>query len=106
MCLAIPGRVLVIDEESPLRTARGVANEARMIAFVPEERMEDALRVMRTHAPARHAGRIGCVSDESPGRVTVRSAIGSRRILDFLSGRQAATHLLTIRSAGLPRRGG
>lgn len=64
-----------------------VANEGRMVAFVPEEQSERALAVMRAHPVARDAARIGRVA-APPARVILRTALGTRRVIDLLSGEQ------------------
>ncbi|MCP5519329.1 MAG: hydrogenase expression/formation protein HypE [Verrucomicrobiales bacterium] len=65
-----------------------VANEGRLVAFVPAEQARQALTVMQRHDPGRNACRIGVVKTEFPERVTLRSRIGASRILDLLSGEQ------------------
>lgn len=65
-----------------------VANEGRMIAFVPESYADRALEVMRASPVGDGACRIGTVLSDSPGLVTLKSQIGARRILDLLSGEQ------------------
>ena len=65
-----------------------VANEGRFIAIVPEAEAERALELLREDPQGVGAIRIGQVLDEQPGRLTLRSEIGSTRILDMLSGEQ------------------
>lgn len=65
-----------------------VANEGRFIAIVPAAQAERALTLMREDAQGVGAVRIGEVMDEQPGLLTLRSEIGSTRILDMLSGEQ------------------
>lgn len=65
-----------------------VANEGRMVAFVAENDAARALAVMRAQPAGITACRIGTVLSETPGLVTLRSRIGTRRILDQLSGEQ------------------
>ncbi|HNU99876.1 MAG: hydrogenase expression/formation protein HypE [Verrucomicrobia bacterium] len=65
-----------------------VANEGRMIAFVPESDADRALAIMRALPVGDGACRIGSVLSDSPGLVTLKSRIGARRILDLLSGEQ------------------
>ncbi len=60
-----------------------VANEGKLIAFVPEAAAERALAAMRGHTCGREATRIGTVTASDPGLVSVRTAIGGRRILDL-----------------------
>jgi hydrogenase expression/formation protein HypE len=65
-----------------------VANEGRFIAIVRPTHADRALELMRSHPLAREAVKIGTVTADCPGLVTVRSRIGARRILDLLSGEQ------------------
>ncbi len=64
-----------------------VANEGRFVAFVPPADAEKALEIMRSHS-ASQAQIIGRVTDNTDCLVTLKSKIGSRRILDMLSGEQ------------------
>jgi len=65
-----------------------VANEGKLLAFVPAARADEALAVLRAHPLGRAAARIGHVVADHPGRVVLRSRIGGRRIVDLLSGEQ------------------
>lgn len=65
-----------------------VANEGRMIAFVPADRADATLTAMREHPLGREAAVIGEVVADHPGTVRVRSALGGLRVLDMLSGEQ------------------
>ena len=65
-----------------------VANEGRMVAFVAPEDAARAVELLRSHPVGAGAVRIGTVSAESPGLVTLKSRLGVRRILDLLSGEQ------------------
>ncbi|MGD0674027.1 MAG: hydrogenase expression/formation protein HypE [Polyangiaceae bacterium] len=60
-----------------------VANEGKIVVFVPEEGADAALAAMREHPLGRHAARIGRVSREHPGVVWVRTTIGGARILEL-----------------------
>jgi len=60
-----------------------VANEGKLVAFVPEEGAEAALAAMRAHPLGRDAARIGRVTGEHPARVVLRTAIGGRRVLEL-----------------------
>jgi hydrogenase expression/formation protein HypE len=67
-----------------------VANEGRFIAFIPEKDAQKALKLLQNYHP--NACIIGQVTDKllskSMALVTLKSAIGSTRILDMLSGEQ------------------
>jgi len=66
-----------------------VANEGRLVLILPEEAVESALTVMRSQELGRGARRIGRVTGpEAGGRVVVRTPLGTRRVLDLLSGEQ------------------
>jgi hydrogenase expression/formation protein HypE len=64
-----------------------VANEGRLVAFVPQADAQKALEIMRSHSSSQ-ARIIGRVTDNTDCLVTLKSKIGSRRILDMLSGEQ------------------
>lgn len=65
-----------------------VANEGRFIAFVPPEQADAALRIMGSHRSGGQASRIGEVGRSGLGIVTARSPLGTRRVIDRLSGEQ------------------
>jgi hydrogenase expression/formation protein HypE len=65
-----------------------LANEGRMIVFVPENEAARALELLRTDPHTAGAVEIGRVSAESGGLVKMKSRIGTTRILDMLSGEQ------------------
>ena len=65
-----------------------VANEGKLIAIVAPQFAERALEVLRGHEYGRQAAIIGQVTEEHPGRVVQRTALGARRILDMLVGEQ------------------
>jgi hydrogenase expression/formation protein HypE len=63
-----------------------VANEGKLIAFVPEAGSERVLAAMRAHPLGRSASRIGRVTAEHPGMVVLRTPVGGDRILDLPFG--------------------
>jgi len=63
-----------------------VANEGKLIAFVPPEEAEEALAAMQAHPLGREAARIGVVTGEHPGMVLARTPIGGRRVVDMPLG--------------------
>lgn len=65
-----------------------VANEGKLIAIVPAAAAGKVLDAMREHPLGRRAAIIGEVVDSHPGMVSMRSSIGSMRIVDMLSGEQ------------------
>lgn len=88
-----------VDEVSiPIRdTVRGaceilgldpmlVANEGKLVAFVPENECARVLEAMRAHPLGRMAARIGRVTEDHPGFVLLRTPIGGDRVLDLPFG--------------------
>ena len=65
-----------------------VANEGKVLAFVPEQAWQDALSAMRSHPLGRDACRIGEVVADNPGRVFMATRIGGERLVDMLRGEQ------------------
>jgi len=63
-----------------------VANEGKLVAFVPEAGSERVLQALRAHPLGRGACRIGRVTADHPGFVTLRTPIGGQRILDLPFG--------------------
>ena len=63
-----------------------VANEGKLVAFVPEDQSAAALQAMRSHRLGAEAARIGRVTAEHPGIVVARTPIGGKRILDLPFG--------------------
>ena len=59
-----------------------VANEGKLVAFVPEADADAALRALRAHPRGIEAERIGGVTSDHAGRVVVRTTIGGRRVLE------------------------
>jgi len=65
-----------------------VACEGRFLAIVPPQFGERALAVLRELPAGKDARRIGEVTGTDPGRVLLRTRIGSHRRLERLSGEQ------------------
>ncbi|ACK67291.1 hydrogenase expression/formation protein HypE [Rippkaea orientalis PCC 8801] len=65
-----------------------VANEGRLVAFIPQNSVSRALEILRSHH--QQASIIGQVTGTGTGMglVTLESRIGASRILDMLSGEQ------------------
>jgi hydrogenase expression/formation protein HypE len=90
---------LLIDEAAvPLKSEVGhacemlgldplyVANEGKLVAFVPSEDAERVLSAMRENPYGEDAAIIGEARLESPGTVVLATAVGGQRILSPLSG--------------------
>jgi hydrogenase expression/formation protein HypE len=65
-----------------------VANEGKLVAIVSPEAADPVLDAMRRHPLGGQACRIGRVTESHPGLVTMRTAFGTSRIVDMLSGDQ------------------
>jgi len=63
-----------------------MANEGKLVAIVPEDKAESLLYVMRSSPYGKDARIIGKVTREHPGKVILITKLGSKRILDMLSG--------------------
>ena len=63
-----------------------VANEGKLVAFVPEAHAEAVLEAMRATPYGTHAARIGTVVAEHPGLVVARTGIGGSRVVDLPAG--------------------
>lgn len=65
-----------------------IANEGRFICILPEGSVSRAIEIMKKHSASEGACVIGRVSESRHPQVTVKSVIGTSRILDMLSGEQ------------------
>ncbi len=63
-----------------------IANEGKLLAFAPAEKAEALVTVMRRHMYGKDAAIIGRTTVEHQGRVTLRTRLGTSRILAMLSG--------------------
>jgi hydrogenase expression/formation protein HypE len=65
-----------------------VACEGRMVAIVPEPHVDGALEALRGCATGEQAACIGTVQAAPAGMVALKTGMGSRRLLDLLTGEQ------------------
>ena len=65
-----------------------LANEGRLVVFVPEVQAEAALAAMRAIETGTGATVIGRATEGPAGQVTMRTLIGGSRIVDMLVGEQ------------------
>jgi hydrogenase expression/formation protein HypE len=65
-----------------------VANEGRLVAFVPAASAAGVLEAMRRHPAAVGPAQIGVVRADHPGTVELRTRFGGSRVVDLLSGEQ------------------
>ncbi len=65
-----------------------VANEGRLVAFVPAGAADQLLDAMRRHPASSGPARIGTVTAAHSGTVELRSRFGGGRIVDLLTGEQ------------------
>ena len=63
-----------------------VANEGVFVAILPPKEVDAALAAMRANPLGRRARKIGRVTDTHPGRVVLRTILGTRRIVGPLTG--------------------
>ena len=65
-----------------------IANEGKLIAFVPEKNVHKALEIIHQNEFGKNAVIIGEVTDKTPGKVLLETTIGGYRIIDMLTGEQ------------------
>ncbi len=65
-----------------------VANEGKLLAFVPANDADAVLAAMRAHPLGRDAAIIGEVVAEHPRFVTMKTRVGGTRVVEMLSGEQ------------------
>ncbi|MEU8964677.1 hydrogenase expression/formation protein HypE [Streptomyces sp. NPDC048491] len=65
-----------------------VANEGKLVAFVPRVHADAVLDAMRAHPMGAGAAVIGEVVEEHPGMVVARTALGGKRVVDLPIGEQ------------------
>ncbi|HEX6453115.1 MAG TPA: hydrogenase expression/formation protein HypE [Trebonia sp.] len=63
-----------------------VACEGRMVAVVPGDSADSAVKALRAHPLGADAAVIGQVIDDQPGLVRLKTAFGGTRIVDLLVG--------------------
>jgi hydrogenase expression/formation protein HypE len=92
--------ILIHEDRLPIdETVRGacevlgldplyVANEGKLVAFVPSGKADVVLSAMKSHELGRDATVIGEVVADHRGAVVMKSKIGGFRIVDMLSGEQ------------------
>jgi len=65
-----------------------VANEGKLVAIVTPEVADQVLQVIRKHPLGAQAQIIGTVQETTAGLVTMRTTLGTTRIVDMLAGDQ------------------
>ncbi len=65
-----------------------VANEGRFIIILPKDSVPKAIDILKADVLSREATVLGAVSSGSPGLVTMKTVIGTTRIVDMMSGEQ------------------
>jgi len=85
--IPIPGPVRAACEMLGLDPLH-VANEGKLVAVVPAASAEAVLAALRARPEGVDAAIIGRVVAEHPAMVTVRTLVGSERIVDMLVGEQ------------------
>ncbi|MER7049749.1 hydrogenase expression/formation protein HypE [Streptomyces jumonjinensis] len=65
-----------------------VANEGKLVAFVPREHADGVLAAMRAHPLGAAAAVIGACVPDHPGMVVARTAFGGTRVVDLPLGEQ------------------
>jgi hydrogenase expression/formation protein HypE len=63
-----------------------IANEGKLVAIVPPEDADGILESVRANEYGKEAAIIGEVTAEHPGRVVMKTSLGTSRIIDMLVG--------------------
>lgn len=63
-----------------------IANEGKLVAIVPPQGAEKVLQAMRKNKYGQKAAIIGEVEGGKPGRVVMKTSLGTSRIVDMLAG--------------------
>jgi hydrogenase expression/formation protein HypE len=63
-----------------------IANEGKLVAFVPAAHADKILAVMKNNEYGREAALIGHVTADHPGLVVAKTAIGGSRVVDLPAG--------------------
>src|SRR5512135_1803013 len=85
--IPIPGPVQAACEMLGLDPLH-VANEGKCVAIVAADRADAVLAAMRARPEGADAVIVGRVVADHPGLVTIRTMVGSERIVDMLVGEQ------------------
>lgn len=64
-----------------------LANEGKLLIFLPDKYAASVLNAVRSHPLGREASLIGRVSGGEPA-VIMKTLVGSSRIVDMISGEQ------------------
>ena len=65
-----------------------LANEGRFVAYVAARDCDRALDILRSFPVSERAACIGRVTDAPAGLVTMKTSLGTERVIDMLSGEQ------------------
>ena len=65
-----------------------VANEGKLVAIVAPDAADALVEIMRQHPLGKEARIIGAITDKSASLVTMRTTLGTTRIVDMLAGDQ------------------
>ena len=68
--------------------AISVANEGKLVAFVPPDAVDDVMNAMHDHEYGVGATVIGTVTEDHPGVVVAKTGLGAKRVLDLPLGEQ------------------
>lgn len=63
-----------------------IANEGKLVAFVPDARADQALQALRSHPLGRDAQIIGQATADHPGLVALRTPLGGTRVVPLPQG--------------------
>ncbi len=64
-----------------------LANEGKMLLFVTPESSQNILEILHQHELGKQACVIGKVTSDNPGKVVMKSGLGTTRLIDMLQGK-------------------
>ena len=65
-----------------------IANEGKLVAFVPQEDAQKVLEIIQANEYGKEAAIIGRVSQKGMAKVFLKTFIGGTRLVDMLTGEQ------------------
>jgi hydrogenase expression/formation protein HypE len=65
-----------------------IANEGKILVILPEQHAQKALSIMQSHPEGAESRIIGKVTSGHPGLLQLETTIGTKRIVDMISGEQ------------------
>lgn len=65
-----------------------VANEGKILIILPENKADEVLEIMKKYPEGKNSASIGKITNDYKGKVQLETILGSKRIVDMISGEQ------------------